>query len=119
AANVLALGPEAALTGPIARGDGDTVARHLAAIADRCPEYLPLYRARGLLTADIAEPGRPPGDDAIAHVRALLAPREPGTPLSARHPHSGARGKRCILRAIDRSSPATLAPAAPPQPRKT
>ncbi|MDY0068588.1 MAG: DUF2520 domain-containing protein [Porticoccaceae bacterium] len=77
AANVLALGPEAALTGPIARGDGDTVARHLAAIADRCPEYLPLYRALGLLTADIAEPGRPPGDDAIAHVRALLAPREP------------------------------------------
>ena len=35
--NVAVLGPEAALTGPVARGDWDTIARHLAAIpaADR------------------------------------------------------------------------------------
>jgi predicted short-subunit dehydrogenase-like oxidoreductase (DUF2520 family) len=31
--NVAALGPAAALTGPIARGDRDTVSRHLAALA--------------------------------------------------------------------------------------
>jgi predicted short-subunit dehydrogenase-like oxidoreductase (DUF2520 family) len=33
-ANVAALGPAAALTGPVARGDYDTVARHRAALSD-------------------------------------------------------------------------------------
>ena len=32
--NVAVLGPEAALTGPVARGDWDTVARHLAALPE-------------------------------------------------------------------------------------
>lgn len=32
--NVAALGPRAALTGPVARGDGATVARHLAALPE-------------------------------------------------------------------------------------
>ena len=33
------------LTGPIARGDWDTVEAHLAALADRDPDLVPLYRA--------------------------------------------------------------------------
>jgi predicted short-subunit dehydrogenase-like oxidoreductase (DUF2520 family) len=33
------------LTGPIARGDWDTVEAHLRAIRARRPEYEPLYRA--------------------------------------------------------------------------
>jgi predicted short-subunit dehydrogenase-like oxidoreductase (DUF2520 family) len=38
--NVAALGPAAALTGPVARGDWATVERHLAALpADECPAY--------------------------------------------------------------------------------
>jgi predicted short-subunit dehydrogenase-like oxidoreductase (DUF2520 family) len=37
------LGPEAALTGPIARGDEAIVARHRATIAERTPELLPLF----------------------------------------------------------------------------
>jgi predicted short-subunit dehydrogenase-like oxidoreductase (DUF2520 family) len=38
--NVVDLGPAAALTGPVARGDWDTVARHLAALpADERPAY--------------------------------------------------------------------------------
>jgi predicted short-subunit dehydrogenase-like oxidoreductase (DUF2520 family) len=38
--NVAALGPAAALTGPVARGDEVTVARHLAALdADERPAY--------------------------------------------------------------------------------
>ena len=41
-ANVRRLGPAAALTGPVARGDWATVARHLAALA---PEEAPAYRA--------------------------------------------------------------------------
>jgi predicted short-subunit dehydrogenase-like oxidoreductase (DUF2520 family) len=33
------------LTGPIARGDWTTVAAHLAALEDRAPDLVPLYRA--------------------------------------------------------------------------
>ncbi|WP_053227238.1 DUF2520 domain-containing protein [Solirubrobacter soli] len=37
------LGPEAALTGPIARGDEGTIERHRAAITERTPELLPVW----------------------------------------------------------------------------
>jgi predicted short-subunit dehydrogenase-like oxidoreductase (DUF2520 family) len=41
--NWAARGPERALTGPIARGDEATVARHRAAIAETSPELLALF----------------------------------------------------------------------------
>jgi predicted short-subunit dehydrogenase-like oxidoreductase (DUF2520 family) len=44
AANWAERGPEA-LTGPIARGDAETVERHLAALREIAPELLPLYEA--------------------------------------------------------------------------
>lgn len=44
-ANLARLGLPTALTGPITRGDVDTIARHLAALADRAPEILPVYVA--------------------------------------------------------------------------
>jgi predicted short-subunit dehydrogenase-like oxidoreductase (DUF2520 family) len=40
-----ALGPQRALTGPVARGDEETIARQRAAIADRASELLPLFDA--------------------------------------------------------------------------
>ena len=43
--NWAARGAEDALTGPIARGDEDTVARQRAAIAERAPDLLPLFDA--------------------------------------------------------------------------
>jgi predicted short-subunit dehydrogenase-like oxidoreductase (DUF2520 family) len=43
--NVAAIGLPAALTGPVARGDADTVARHLAALPLAHPEADRLYRA--------------------------------------------------------------------------
>ncbi|MGE0450680.1 MAG: DUF2520 domain-containing protein [Vicinamibacterales bacterium] len=43
--NVLRLGPAAALTGPVARGDAGTVARHVAALGQSPPEIDALYRA--------------------------------------------------------------------------
>jgi predicted short-subunit dehydrogenase-like oxidoreductase (DUF2520 family) len=43
--NWAALGPERALTGPVARGDEATIARQRAAIAERAPELLPLFDA--------------------------------------------------------------------------
>jgi len=48
--NVAALGPAAALTGPVARGDWATVARHLDALpADERPAYLALAEAAARL----------------------------------------------------------------------
>lgn len=44
-----------ALTGPIARGDEETVARHLDALAESAPELLPLYRALEERTRAIAK----------------------------------------------------------------
>jgi predicted short-subunit dehydrogenase-like oxidoreductase (DUF2520 family) len=41
--NWAALGPERALTGPVARGDEATVARQREAIAERAPELLALF----------------------------------------------------------------------------
>jgi predicted short-subunit dehydrogenase-like oxidoreductase (DUF2520 family) len=38
-----ALGAERALTGPIARGDEETVERQRAAVAERTPDLLPLF----------------------------------------------------------------------------
>jgi predicted short-subunit dehydrogenase-like oxidoreductase (DUF2520 family) len=43
--NWLELGPEAALTGPVARGDEPTVAAQRAAVRDSAPELLPLFDA--------------------------------------------------------------------------
>jgi predicted short-subunit dehydrogenase-like oxidoreductase (DUF2520 family) len=45
---------DAALTGPIARGDEVTVARQREAVADRAPELLPLWDALADRTKDVA-----------------------------------------------------------------
>lgn len=44
AANWAERGPDA-LTGPIARGDAETVARHVAALQELAPELVPMYEA--------------------------------------------------------------------------
>jgi predicted short-subunit dehydrogenase-like oxidoreductase (DUF2520 family) len=48
------LGPEAALTGPIARGDEGTIERHRAAIAERTPELLPVWTELAQVTRAVA-----------------------------------------------------------------
>ena len=45
---------DAALTGPIARGDEETVARHREAIAERAPELLALYEVLAEATREVA-----------------------------------------------------------------
>ena len=52
--NALALGPAAALTGPIERGDAVTVAHHLRALAAAPATLRSLYCAAGLHTLDLA-----------------------------------------------------------------
>jgi predicted short-subunit dehydrogenase-like oxidoreductase (DUF2520 family) len=51
--NALRLG-DAALTGPVSRGDAGTVARHLARLADTAPESVPTYRVLARRTAERA-----------------------------------------------------------------
>jgi predicted short-subunit dehydrogenase-like oxidoreductase (DUF2520 family) len=52
--NWIELGPERALTGPVARGDDATVAAQRAAIAARCPQTLPMFDALVERTAALA-----------------------------------------------------------------
>jgi predicted short-subunit dehydrogenase-like oxidoreductase (DUF2520 family) len=55
--NWAALGPERALTGPIARGDEGTVAAQRAAIAERTPQLLELFDALAGATRALAAQG--------------------------------------------------------------
>jgi predicted short-subunit dehydrogenase-like oxidoreductase (DUF2520 family) len=48
----------AALTGPIARGDEETVARHLEALAQQAPELRPLYEALAERTRQLGKDSR-------------------------------------------------------------
>lgn len=52
--NWAALGPERALTGPIARGDELTVQRQRGAVAERAPHLVPLFDALAEATREVA-----------------------------------------------------------------
>lgn len=59
-ANTLRLGPAAALSGPLARGDRGTALRHMAWLVDRDPELAALYASlAGELLAARGEPRGP------------------------------------------------------------
>ncbi len=53
--NSLTLGPKAALTGPIVRGDDGTVASHLEQLKQHHPDLVALYQQLGLQTVDLAQ----------------------------------------------------------------
>lgn len=53
-ANIASGGPAAALSGPIARGGLETVARHLEAVARYTPELMPYYTRMSLETVRLA-----------------------------------------------------------------
>lgn len=55
-ANLLAQGPERALTGPVARGDVSTVRAHLALIDEHAPRYAAAYRALSAQAVALAAP---------------------------------------------------------------
>jgi predicted short-subunit dehydrogenase-like oxidoreductase (DUF2520 family) len=73
--NTLSLG-DAALTGPVSRGDAGTVARHLAVLGAAAPESVPPYLALARRTADRA----------IAAGRLRPADAEPLLDVLARNP---------------------------------
>jgi predicted short-subunit dehydrogenase-like oxidoreductase (DUF2520 family) len=74
AENLLTVGPGKALTGPVRRGDLETLRRHLAALP---PDVQPLYRGLGLEAVQLAAAA---GLDAasVTAVRRLLESLSPG-----------------------------------------
>jgi len=67
--NVERLGPAAALTGPVQRGDLDTVRRHLDLLEERDPTLAALYRVCSLATLRLVDPQ---DEAALAAIRGLL-----------------------------------------------
>lgn len=54
-----------ALSGPLLRGDADTVRGHIDALRGACPDVLPAYRAMALATLDELERQGAPAQDAL------------------------------------------------------
>lgn len=52
--NIETIGIPQCLTGPVARGDGGTIKKHLDALQKAAPELIPAYRELGLKTIPIA-----------------------------------------------------------------
>jgi predicted short-subunit dehydrogenase-like oxidoreductase (DUF2520 family) len=73
--NALNLGPARALTGPIQRGDTETVASHLRALAGAPASVRGLYRSAGLHALDVAA-RRGLAQDRVDSIRRLLKGRE-------------------------------------------
>jgi predicted short-subunit dehydrogenase-like oxidoreductase (DUF2520 family) len=72
-ADAEALGVEAALTGPIARGDVGTVERHLEILRRDVPSAVPAYVALGLAQLAVVERRGGLSPEALERLRALLA----------------------------------------------
>lgn len=70
--NIVSLGPEAALTGPIQRGDAQTVALHAQALSQVSPELQALYRALGSWTVSLASRSKEQGQAEIAALESAL-----------------------------------------------
>lgn len=71
-ANIESAGVPGALTGPIMRGDVQTVRGHLDAMAVRTPELLPLYRELARHTVAVARDKGSLGTDAATNILELL-----------------------------------------------
>jgi len=80
--NIRTVGLPDCLTGPIARGDLDTIERHLLALKDRDPSLLAVYRELGLQTVPIALARGKINEEKAQQMRALLRGRGSG---SSRH----------------------------------
>ncbi len=68
----VALGPEAALTGPVVRGDASTVAAHVATLQADHPELVGPYRAVAHATAELAHRSGRIDDDDLTRIDGAL-----------------------------------------------
>lgn len=69
--NIFEKGATNALTGPIARGDSETIQQHLQLLADKSKDSS-LYRKLGLATCDLADSKKTAKQKEIEKIRALL-----------------------------------------------
>jgi predicted short-subunit dehydrogenase-like oxidoreductase (DUF2520 family) len=70
--NIETSGIPQALTGPIARGDTDTVKKHIAALQKEAPDVLSTYCELGLQTIPIAQAKGKIDEEKAAELRAVL-----------------------------------------------
>jgi predicted short-subunit dehydrogenase-like oxidoreductase (DUF2520 family) len=71
--NLGSAGLPRALTGPIARGDAGTVARHLEALAERAPALVPIYRVLARRAVAVARAKGVAPSEALAAIERSLA----------------------------------------------
>ena len=71
--NINNIGLPDCLTGPIARGDSGTIARHLSALETRCPALLTTYKELGLHTIPIALAKGKVSEKKAEEMKALLS----------------------------------------------
>ena len=69
--NIRELGPGAALTGPVSRGDVETVRRHLDALEHHAPDLISLYTAMGDYSARLAASAGWLSDEDVLALREL------------------------------------------------
>ncbi|MDR5658708.1 DUF2520 domain-containing protein [Serpentinicella sp. ANB-PHB4] len=70
--NVKKFGPAKALTGPIARGDVNTIHHHLQEIERKIPELENVYRSLGKETIKLAELEKLKNKDSLAMLHQLM-----------------------------------------------
>ena len=73
--NIFSLGTTEALTGPIARGDDDVVARQLDALGDWNPDYADLYRDLGRVALELSRQQGTASEASLAALVELLKNR--------------------------------------------
>ena len=71
--NIKNLGPEQALTGPIVRGDINTIKNHLPALSDPDSKEMETYRQLGRLTLKLAEKGNLKNSQQQAELKRILS----------------------------------------------
>jgi predicted short-subunit dehydrogenase-like oxidoreductase (DUF2520 family) len=81
--NIASAGLPDALTGPIRRGDVDTVARHLDALAGAAPEVIETYRVLGALTLALTRRGGEVDGGRLDEIAELLGGGSPGSTAQA------------------------------------
>lgn len=73
--NMEEVGVPSGLTGPVARGDGTTIRKHLVALSQSAPEFLDLYRALALQTIPVARAKGTISEETAEELRAIVERR--------------------------------------------
>jgi len=77
--NIRALGAPRALTGPIARGDWETVADHLEVMQATTPHLMDVYRSMGKLTVRAARENNSTTDELLEKINRVLTADDGGS----------------------------------------